>query len=492
MDGPLKTILYADDIALIAESKEELQDNLQKWQKVLAENGLRLNVKKTKFLSSEEGMESITDGYEEAIEKVQDFRYLGSDLAADGSVDQAVKSRINAAWMKWRESTGILCDQGQFGFMPERSTTDAIFIARQIMEKYREKRRPCYLAFLDLEKAFDRLPREVLWSALRKRNVPEHLISLVKDMYDGSTTTIRTAHGQTGAIDVTVGVHQGSALSPFLFLLTMDVITEELVDGPLKTILYADDIALIAESKEELQDNLQKWQKVLAESGLRLNVKKTKFLSSEEGMESITDGYGEAIEKVQDFRYLGSDLAADGSVDQAVKSRINAAWMKWRESTGILCDRRCSRTLKGKVYRAVVRPTMLYSSECRPVSETRERQLHSAEMRMLRWACGWTRLDRIRNEDVRTVMQTAPVQLKMREQRLRWFGHVLRRPQSHPIRKAMEFEAQGKRPRGAPKKRWRDVIKKDVAEAMVTAEDAVNRMKCRRLIRTADPATARD
>ena len=108
----------------------------------------------------------------------------------------------------------------------------------------------------------------------------------------------------------------------------MDVITEELMDGPLKTILYADDIALIAESKEELQDNLQKWQKVLAENGLRRNVKKTKFLSFEEGIESITDGYGEAVEKVQDFRYLGSDLAADGSVDRAAKFRINAAWMK--------------------------------------------------------------------------------------------------------------------------------------------------------------------
>nr|CDJ93072.1 RNA-directed DNA polymerase (reverse transcriptase) domain containing protein [Haemonchus contortus] len=282
------------------------------------------------------------------------------------------------------------------------------------------------------------------------------------------------AHGQTAAIDVTVGVHQGSALSPFLFPLTMDFISEELVDGPLKTILYADDIALIAESKEELQGNLQKWQKVLAGNGLRLNVKKTKFLSSEKGMESITDVYGEAIEKVQDFLYLGSDLAADSSVNQ------------------VLCDRRCSRTLKGKVYRAVVRPTMLYSSECWPVSKAHERQLHSAEMRMLRWTCGWTRLDRIRNEAVRTVMQIAPVQLKMREQRLRWFGHVLRRPQSHPIRKAMEFEAQDKRPRGAPKKRWRDVIKKDLAEAKVTAEDAVNRMKWRRLIRTADPATARD
>ncbi|VDO23926.1 unnamed protein product [Haemonchus placei] len=230
--------------------------------------------------------------------------------------------------------------------------------------------------------------------------------------------------------------------------------------------------------QKELQDKLQNWQKVLAENGLRLNAKETKFLSSKEGTESIVDGRGEAIEKFQDFRYLWSDLAANGSVGQAVKSRLNAAWMNWRESTGILCDRRCSRTLKGKAYRTVVGSTMLYGSECWP-------------MRMLRWACGWTRVDRVRNEDVRTAIQTALVQLKMREQRLRWFGHVLRRPQSHLMREAMEFEVQDKRPRGAPEKRWRDVIKKDLAEAEVTAEDAVDRMKWSRLTKAADPATAR-
>uniref|UniRef100_A0A7I4XUK1 Uncharacterized protein n=1 Tax=Haemonchus contortus TaxID=6289 RepID=A0A7I4XUK1_HAECO len=93
--------------------------------------------------------------------------------------------------------------------------------------------------------------------------------------------------------------------------------------------------------------------------------------------------------------------------------------------------------------------------------------------------------------EMKTAMQTDPIQLKMREQRLRWFGHVLKRPQSHPTREAMEFEAQGERPRGAPKKRWRDVIKKDVAETKVTAEDAVDRMEWRWLKRTADPATVR-
>ncbi|PIO67649.1 hypothetical protein TELCIR_10589 [Teladorsagia circumcincta] len=66
---------------------------------------------------------------------------------------------------------------------------------------------------------------------------------------------------------------------------------------------------------------------------------------------------------------------------------------------------------------------------------------------------------------------TAAIQLKGQEQRLRWYGHVLSRPQDHPIRRAMDFEAQGKRPRGAPKKRWKDVIKKDLTEVRATAED---------------------
>ncbi|VDO91492.1 unnamed protein product [Heligmosomoides polygyrus] len=59
----------------------------------------------------------------------------------------------------------------QWGFMLERFATDVIFIARQVMEKYREKRKPCYLAFLDLKKAFDRPALAVIWNALRGRGV---------------------------------------------------------------------------------------------------------------------------------------------------------------------------------------------------------------------------------------------------------------------------------------------------------------------------------
>uniref|UniRef100_A0A7I4XTN6 Uncharacterized protein n=1 Tax=Haemonchus contortus TaxID=6289 RepID=A0A7I4XTN6_HAECO len=132
-------------------------------------------------------------------------------------------------------------------------------------------------------------------------------------------------------------------------------------------------------------------QKKLAENGTRLILKSSKLLSCGERQEPTVDDHGEAMEEVQYFLHLRIDMAADGSVDLAVKSRINAAWMRVRESSGTFCDRWCSKTVKGKVYRIVVIPTMLYGSEYWLVIEKHERQVHSVEMRMLRWAgFDWT------------------------------------------------------------------------------------------------------
>ncbi|VDO70855.1 unnamed protein product [Heligmosomoides polygyrus] len=152
-----------------------------------------------------------------------------------------------------RTTGGLEAEGGAVGLHArEDATTDAIFIVRQVMEKYREKRNPCYLAFLDLEKAYDRLPRAVLCKALRGKGVPECLITVIKNMYGHLKAAIRTPHGVTRKVDITVEVHQGSALSPFLFLMTLDSIVNHLEEGPFRTTLYADDIALVTENQEEL------------------------------------------------------------------------------------------------------------------------------------------------------------------------------------------------------------------------------------------------
>ncbi|EYC15085.1 hypothetical protein Y032_0038g3625 [Ancylostoma ceylanicum] len=241
--------------------------------------------------------------------------------------------------MRLRDTVEIASDQ--FRFVPERSTIDAIFIARQVMEKYREINKPCHLAFLDLEKRYDRLPCAVLSEMMRERGIPKCIVRTVQVMYDGLRARVRTLHKPTSKFDITVGVHQGSVLSPSLFIRTLDTVVKHLLEGPPFTVLYADDVALIADSRAELQLKIQKWQSALADAFLKLNLRKTGIMSSLGGDDVVLD----VFPQTKQFQYLGSILSADGTVDAAVRGRIACAWLKRREATGILCDRKCSRVL---------------------------------------------------------------------------------------------------------------------------------------------------
>ena len=96
------------------------------------------------------------------------------------------------------------------------------------------------------------------------------------------------------------------------------------------------------------------------------------------------------------FRYLGSMLQNDGEIDEDVRHRISSGWLKWRQASSVLCDRRVPQRLKGKFYRTTIRPAMLYGAECWLTKRRHVQQLSVAEMRMLRWFCGHTRRDSVR------------------------------------------------------------------------------------------------
>ena len=124
---------------------------------------------------------------------------------------------------------------------------------------------------------------------------------------------------------------------------------------------------------------------------------------------------------------------ATSDIDEDVRHRISAGWLKWRQASGILCDKRVSQKLKDKFYRTAIRPAMLYGAECWPTKMRHVQQLSVAEMRMLRWFCGHTRRDRARNEVIRDRVGVAPIEEKLTQHRLRWFGHGQRRPPA-PVR----------------------------------------------------------
>ena len=120
----------------------------------------------------------------------------------------------------------------QYGFMPKKGTSDAMFALRMLMEKYTEGQRELHCVFVDLEKAYNRVPREELWYCMRKSEIVEKYVRLLQNMYEESKTEMRCAVGTTESFKVKVGLHQGSALSPFLFAVIMDRLTNEIRREP--------------------------------------------------------------------------------------------------------------------------------------------------------------------------------------------------------------------------------------------------------------------
>ena len=177
-------------------------------------------------------------------------------------------------------------DKMQYGFMPGRGTVDAVFVLRRLMEKFRAKNKKLFFVFVDLEKAFDWVPREVIRFALRRKGVPEYLVNGVMSLYDCCKTAVLVDGELSSSFSVKVGVHQGSALSPLLFIMVMDVLIEDVRDGSLMELLYADDLVLCEESLNDVMDKYKRWKDAVEGKGLRVNVDKTKGMQLSFGKKS--------------------------------------------------------------------------------------------------------------------------------------------------------------------------------------------------------------
>ncbi|KAM2693357.1 hypothetical protein EV2_007535 [Malus domestica] len=231
---------------------------------------------------------------------------------------------------------------------------------------------------------------------------------------------------------------------------------------------YRDDIMLIDETQEWVNVKLNLWREVLESKGVRIG--------------------DQEIPKSDRFRYLGSILQKNGELDGDLNHRIQAGWMKWKSASGVLCDRHMPLKLKGKFYRTSIRLAMLYGTECWAVKHQHVHEMGVAEMRMLRWICGHTRNDKIRNKDIRGKVGVAEIVGKLRENQLRWFGHVQRRPTNAPIRRYdYGTEVQGRKGRGRPRKTLDETLRKDLEYLDLTEDMTQDQAQWRSKIHIADP-----
>ena len=172
----------------------------------------------------------------------------------------------------------IQITKNQFGFTSGKSTTDAIFIMRTLQEKFVQKNKQLFHVFVDLEKAFDRVPRGAIVWALRRQLVPERLITLIMSLYQNSMSQVRIAGVLSEKFPVSVGVHQGSVMSPLLFNIVLEEVARDCRIGDPWELLYADDLVLTAETKQEVVEMFGRWREAMEYRGLKINLAKTKLL----------------------------------------------------------------------------------------------------------------------------------------------------------------------------------------------------------------------
>uniref|UniRef100_W6NAY9 Endonuclease-reverse transcriptase n=1 Tax=Haemonchus contortus TaxID=6289 RepID=W6NAY9_HAECO len=159
----------------------------------------------------------------------------------------------------------------------------------------------------------------------------------------------------------------------------MDTITKDLQKPAPWTLLYADDVRLPSEDKSEFDSQVQTWSDRLTMIGLRLNVKKTEYLTTDSSEPGSVKINGTELTRTTTFKFFGSAIASDGSLGLEMNSRVNAAWLKWRSMTGVLCDKNIPERLKSKIYRTVIRPIAVYGAECWPTNKEVEARLSVME-----------------------------------------------------------------------------------------------------------------
>ena len=354
-------------------------------------------------------------------------------------------------------------------------------------------------------------------------------------LYEGAETKVRVGSGLSEEFSVKVGVHQGSVLSPLLFAMVIDEVTENARKGWMKQILYADDLVLMGETMEKLRENFDEWREAFESKGMRVNLGKTKLIVSgmkEEAFDSKIDPCGvcgtrvmsnsvlcracgkwvharctekkkvsvyvnknfkgsadeklcDGVETVSKFTYLGDRLNATGGCETAVTARLRIGCMKFRECSEILKGRRFSLKMKGKIYKSCVRSAMLYGSEAWCLREKEMAILRRTERAMIRAMCGVKLFDRRNSEELMDMLGIKESLDRMaKASSIRWYGHVLRKENQNVIVKALKFEVSGSRGRGRPKQTWKKQVENEMKKNGLGKEDACDRTKWRGIVKT--------
>lgn len=218
----------------------------------------------------------------------------------------------------------------QFGFRKGCSTVDAIYILTSVVENYLNENKRLYVVYVDMLKCFDSIYRNALWLKMYKSGIKGKLLRIVKDMYENVKSCVKSCTSYSDYFSYAVGLRQGEVMSPILFSLFVEDLEFYLLNNTasvysglniddivLILLLFADDMAILGKTPEELQEHLDNLNLYCNAWGLKVNTIKTKimvFRKRGRTRQNETWTYnGHNIEVVDNFNYLGTVINYTGT-----------------------------------------------------------------------------------------------------------------------------------------------------------------------------------
>lgn len=368
----------------------------------------------------------------------------------------------------------------QAGFRKGYSTTDHIQAVRTLIEKCTEYNIPLHMAFVDYQKAFDSIETWAILNAMNNARIDYRYSNIIRYIYEHATMHVKIEEEWvTAKVQVQRGVRQGDTISPKLFTLAMENAFKSLswdqkgikIDGKyLNHLRFADDIVLFSSDPAELTTMLQELRVVSEAVGLKMNLQKTKIMSTS-NMRVIIENH--TLELVEEYIYLGHSIKIGKSNQTAeITRRIGLSWAAFGKLSYILRQPKIPVNLKRKVYDTCILPVATYGLETVTLTMNSANRLRVCQRAMERAMLGVSLRDRIRNVDIRRRTGVCDVVERVAKLKWQWAGHLARN-NSKWTKTLMEWRPrETKRSIGRPQARWRDDIQRHAGKNwMKTAQD---------------------
>ncbi|KAK1806238.1 hypothetical protein P4O66_000116 [Electrophorus voltai] len=335
---------------------------------------------------------------------------------------------------------------------------------------------------------------------LRAYGIPLRFVNIFQNLYISSSCCVRTDNGYTDFFNIETGVKQGCSLSPILFLLAVDYVMKRVMMSPvtgipwtngshLTDLNFADDIALLANTKPALQSMTTCLEGEAEKVGLRINTDKTKVMCvNRQTKVQITIGQ-QTVEDIDEFTYLGSIVSNnEGGSEADVRCRIGKAAGVFQCLRRIWSSTTINTGIKMRLYSTIVIPTAIYASETWRNTKRIAQKLNVFHQWCLCQILGISYKDRITNEEVLQRSGLQKLGEIVTERRMRLAGHLLRLPDKRISKAAVHWTPTGgKRKQGRPKTTWRSTFIADLKTTDIHSLDeardaAADRTRWRALV----------